>query len=216
MKTIKTQLALATLALLPALSHAAPEEFTIEPGHTFPSFETSHMGLSFWRGKFDKSTGKIWLDRAAKTGKLEITIDMASVNFGMPMMDTRAKSEMFFHVEKYPTATYRGDSITFEGDTPVAVNGQLTMHGVTKSVPLKIVHFQCRMHPMFKREVCGADARAEFDRRDFGITRDVVPTDPNVRLQIQVEALKGAELPRIPTLEELNKMAHPPGDAPKN
>jgi polyisoprenoid-binding protein YceI len=216
MQTIKTRLALAALFLLPALSQAAPEEFTIEPGHTYPSFEASHEGLSFWRGKFDKSSGKIWLDRAAKTGRLDITIDVASVNFGMAMMNTFAKNDHFFDVEKYPTATYHSDSITFEGDVPVAVNGQLTLRGITKSVPLKIVHFKCMMHPMFKREICGADARAEFDRREFGMTRDIVPTDPNVRLSIQVEALRGAELPAIPSMEMLLKMQSQAGVAPKN
>ncbi|MFA9216780.1 MAG: YceI family protein [Sphingomonadaceae bacterium] len=216
MQTIKMRLALAAFALLPALSQAAPEEYTIEPGHTYPSFETSHMGLSLWRGKFDKSRGKIWLDRAAKTGKLDITIDIASVNFGLPMMDTRAKSDHFFDVEKYPTATYRSDSITFEGDVPVAVNGQLTLRGITKSVPLKIVHFKCTIHPMFKREICGADARAEFDRRDFGMNRDIVLTDPNVRLSIAVEALRGAELPAMPTPKMLLEMQSAGDAAPKH
>lgn len=216
MQTIKMRLALAAFALLPALSQAAPEEFTIEPGHTYPSFETSHMGLSLWRGKFDKSSGKIWLDRAAKTGKLDITIDVTSVNFGLAMMDTQAKGDHFFDVEKYPTATYRSDSITFEGDVPVAVNGQLTLRGITKSVPLKIVHFKCTMHPMFKREICGADARAEFDRREFGMTRDIVLTDPNVRLSIAVEALRGAALPPMPTPEMLLKMQSAPDVAAKH
>jgi polyisoprenoid-binding protein YceI len=216
MQTIKTHLAMAAFALLPALSQAAPDEFTIEPGHTYPSFETSHMGLSFWRGKFDKSSGKIWLDRAAKTGKVDITIDVSSVNFGLAMMDTRAKGDHFFDVEKYPTATYHSDSITFEGDVPIAVNGQLTLRGITKPVPLKIVHFNCMMHPMFKREICGADARAEFDRRDFGMSRDIVPTDPNVRLSIEVEALRGAELPPMPSPEMLLKMQSQSDGAPKH
>ncbi len=216
MQPIKTQLALAVFALLPALSFAAPEEFTIEPGHTYPSFETSHMGLSFWRGRFDKSSGKIWLDRAAKTGKLDITINVASVSFGLAMMDTVAKGEHFFDVKKYPTASYHSDSITFEGDVPVAVNGQLTLRGITKPVPLRIVHFKCVMHPMFKREICGADARAEFDRREFGMPRDIVPTDPNVRLSITVEALRGAELPPMPSPEMLLKMQSQPGLAPNH
>jgi polyisoprenoid-binding protein YceI len=134
----------------------------------------------------------------------------------MALMDTFAKNDHFFDVEKYPTATYHSDSITFEGDVPVSVNGQLTLRGITKSVPLKIVHFKCATHPMFKREICGADARAEFDRRDFGMTRDIVPSDPNVRLAIQVEALRGAELPPIPSMEMLLKMQSQPGVAPNH
>jgi polyisoprenoid-binding protein YceI len=96
------------------------------------------------------------------------------------------------------------------------VSGQLTLHGITKPVPLKIDHFKCTMHPMFKREICGADARAEFDRREFGMTTDIVPTDPNVRLSIQVEALRGAGLPPMPTPEMLLKMKSAPDVAPKS
>ena len=174
---------------------AAVEHYTIDPNHTYPSFQAPHMaGISFWRGKFARSRGTVTLDRAARTGSLDITIDTTSIDFGHEKMNNHAKSADMFDVEKFPTATYQSSSIDFEGDTPVGVHGSLTLHGVTKPVFLKIESFKCIMHPVFKREVCGADASAEIDRTDFGISFGVPQSIPTGRitLQIQVEALKDA------------------------
>jgi polyisoprenoid-binding protein YceI len=190
--------ALALCACLAGTAQAAAERYTIEPFHTYPSFEVPHQGISFWRGKFNKTSGKIWLDREKQTGRVEITVDTATANFGLPILDQRVRGEEWFDVEKYPTATYVGDSMTFRGGVPVAVNGQLTLRGVTRPVKLDIVEFKCTEHPMFKREVCGADVRAEFDRREFGMVQDIFDNNGTVRLQIQVEALKGDSIPMPP------------------
>jgi polyisoprenoid-binding protein YceI len=192
------KLASALFAAFAGTTHAAAELYTVEPFHTFPSFEVPHQGTSYWRGKFNKTSGKIWLDRQQQTGRVEITIDAASVNFGLAIMDERARGEYWFDVKKYPTAKYVGESMTFRGGVPVSVSGQFTLRGVTRPLKLEILEFKCKQNPMFKREVCGADARAEFDRRDFGMMHDIVDNNGRVRLQIQVEALKGDTLPAPP------------------
>jgi polyisoprenoid-binding protein YceI len=189
----------------PAL--AAPEVYTIEPGHTYPAFQASHQGISFWLGKFNKTSGKIWLDREHGTGRIEIVVETGSVNFGLPIMDKVMLGEDYFNVAKYPTATYKSGSITFANGVPVAVDGQLTLRGVTKPVKLQVASFKCHKHPMFNREVCGADVRGEFDRTQFGMTKSV-EGDPTVRLIIQVEALKGDTVPSFPG------MGPPPGGTP--
>lgn len=172
---------------------AAVDHYTIDPSHTYPSFQAPHIGgISFWRGKFNKSSGTVTLDREAKSGSIEITIDTASIDFGHDKMNEHAIGPDFFDVAKFPTATYKSTRIVFAGDKPVAVEGELTLHGVTRSVPLKINSFECIPHPFYKREVCGADASAELDRGDFGISYGIgkaIPTG-KVTLQIQVEALK--------------------------
>jgi len=182
--------ALVTTVVLPLAVRAAPEVYTVDSDHTFPSFETSHRGLSHWRGKFNKTTGKIWLDSVGKTGRVEIEVDTRTVNFGLPSMDKALQNEAWLSTEKYPTATYKG-TISYKGDKPAEVNGDFTLRGITIPLKLEIRSFNCEMNPMFKREQCGADARAQFDRREFGMTKDLVPTDPYVRLMIDVEALKG-------------------------
>jgi len=191
-------------------AQAAEEAYSVEPFHTYPSFEAPHQGISYWRGKFNKTSGKIWLDRQNQTGRMEITIDTASVNFGLAMMDDKARSEEWLDVKKYPTARYVGQSMTFRAGAPVSVKGQLTLRGVTRPVQLDIAEFKCMPNPMFKREVCGADARAEFDRREFGMVQDVPGNNGKVRLQIQVEALKGDTLPAPPS----GPPGAPPAGAP--
>ena len=179
------------IALLAAGSTSAfAQTYTIESNHTYPSFEADHMGISVWRGKFEKTTGKIVLDRAAKTGTMDIQIDANSLNFGHAKMNEHAKGPDMFNVAKFPTATYTGTSMKFDGDTPVSVEGDLTLMGVTKPVSLKIAKFKCIMHPMLKREVCGADASAEFKRTDFGLNYATPMFAPEVKLAIQVEAIK--------------------------
>ena len=182
----------AALAVLASSSAFAADTYTIEPNHTFPSFEADHMGgLSVWRGKFTNTSGSIVLDRAAKTGSVDIVIDANTLDFGHAKMNEHAKGADMFDVAKYPTAVYKSKSITFKGDVPAEVNGELTLHGVTKPVKLTINQFKCIQHPMLKREVCGADASATFNRSDFGIDYAVqMGFNPTVKLAIQVEAVK--------------------------
>jgi polyisoprenoid-binding protein YceI len=173
-----------------AASAFAADTYTIEPNHTYPSFEADHMGISILRGKFTKSSGTVVLDRAAKTGSLDITIDANTIDFGHEKLNNHAKTADMFDVAKFPTATYKSNSITFKGDVPATVQGELTLHGVTRPVTLTINKFKCIPHPMLKREVCGADASAEFSRADFGISYGLPRFAPEVKLAIQVEAIK--------------------------
>jgi polyisoprenoid-binding protein YceI len=188
-----TRIAFALLsAILAGGAQAAADTYKIDASHTYPSFEADHFGgLSVWRGKFNKSEGSIVVDNAAKTGSVDITIDTTSLDFGNDKLNEHAKKdEAMFDTAKFPTATYKG-KLVFNGDTPSAVNGELTLHGVTKPVTLKIDKFKCIVHPMSKKNVCGADAVATFNRSDFGITYGTqMGFNPEVRLAIQVEAVK--------------------------
>jgi polyisoprenoid-binding protein YceI len=179
------------VALLAAASTAAfAEKYNIEPNHTFPSFEADHMGISVLRGKFTKSSGSITLDRAAKNGTADITIDTGSIDFGHAKLNEHAKTKDMFNVEQFPIAHFKGTSMKFDGDRPVAVQGEFTLLGVTKPLTLTINKFKCIQHPMLKREVCGADASAEFKRTDFGLNYGTPMLAPEVKLAIEVEALK--------------------------
>jgi polyisoprenoid-binding protein YceI len=188
---MKIQSLLAVLIATSAASAmAAPDTYTIDPAHTYPSFEAHHMGLSYWRGKYKKTSGTIVLDRAAKTGSLDIAIDAGSIDFGLDAMNAHAVKEDIFDVSKYPNISYKSKAITFKGDDPISIEGDLTLHGVTKPVTLVVGRFKCIMHPMHKKEVCGADASGVFNRADFGVTKGIPMFSPEVRLAIQVEAIK--------------------------
>ncbi|WP_371820224.1 YceI family protein [Aquabacterium sp. CECT 9606] len=181
---------LSTLAIGGAAS-AAPVNYTIDPTHTFPSFEADHMGISVWRGKFNKTSGQVTLDRAAGAGTVDVVIDADSVDFGLGIMNDKAKSAELFDTAKYPQARYKGKLDAFVNGAPTQVVGELTLHGVTKPVVLKVNSFKCIPHPMLKRELCGADAAATINRDEFGIDAGKpYGFKMDVTLRIQVEAVQ--------------------------
>ncbi|MDB5974997.1 MAG: polyisoprenoid-binding protein [Nevskia sp.] len=191
---MKKHLMAAAGALAASLSFSVFADvatYQLDPEHTYPSFEADHIGgLSIWRGKFDKSQGTVTLDRAARTGTVEVATDIASVHTGSTALDQKLQTDQFFDSTKFPQATYKG-TIKFEGDKPVSVVGSLTMHGVTKPLTLTIDSFKCMPHPMLKREVCGVDAIGEFDRSDFGVDfGKAYGFSMKTRLLISAEALK--------------------------
>jgi len=187
-------IASATLAIAAGLAAPAfaADTYTIDAMHTFPSFEADHFGgLSVWRGKFNTSSGKITLDKKAGSGTVDITVDAASIDYGLDAMNEKARSAELFDTAKYPTATYKGKLAGFKNGAPTRVEGDLTLHGVTRPLELKIESFKCVPDPMAKRERCGADARASFKRDDFGMPAGKdYGFSMDVNLRIQVEALK--------------------------
>jgi polyisoprenoid-binding protein YceI len=191
MKTFHKLSLLACAALAPS-AWADPVHYTVDPTHTYVSFETPHIqSISFWRGKFDHTeSGSITLDTAAQTGSVDIVIDTSSIDFGNEKLNEHTRSADFFDVTKFPTAEFKGD-IKFDKGAPSKVVGKLSLHGVTRHVTLGIRSFKCIQHPMLKREVCGADAAGRISRSDFGIDKYVdLIGSANVKLAIQVEALK--------------------------
>jgi len=187
-----------TRALLVALacsaaastSLAAPVTYNIDSAHTFPAFEADHFGgLSVWRGKVNSSSGKVVFDRAAKTGTVEVTMEMKSVDTGHDKLNEHLQTAEYLDVAKFPTATYKGTLAKFNGDAPTEVQGELTLHGVTKPVTLKILSFKCMESPMTKKEVCGADAEGTIQRDAFGIEAGKnFGFKMDVKLRISIEA----------------------------
>jgi polyisoprenoid-binding protein YceI len=170
---------------------SAPVTYDIDPAHTYPTFEADHMGgLSLWRGKVNSSAGTIVLDKAAGNGTVEVTMDMRTIDFGHQALNEHAQTPDLFDTATYPTATFSGKLVDFRDGAPTAVEGTLTLHGVTKPVRLAINKFLCKPHPMAQREVCGADASAQINREDFGVSfgKDF-GFDMGVALRISIEAL---------------------------
>ncbi|MEN9844305.1 MAG: hypothetical protein RLZZ612_2134 [Pseudomonadota bacterium] len=184
--------ALSAVAVLSApLAHAEAVTYTIEPTHTFATFEIGHFGASTNRGRFDKKGGAVTLDRAAKTGKVEISIDTTSINTGTAAFDKHLQSADLFDTAKFPTMSFVGDKFSFNGDKVSEVAGQLTLLGKTAPVTLKATQFNCYQSPMLKREVCGGDFEATIDRTTWGMNYGVDWGFPkNVRIVVQVEAVK--------------------------
>ena len=175
-----------------ATALAAPVTYEVDARHTHPHFEADHFGgVSVWRGGFSASGGTIVLDREAQSGTVDVTIDTTTVLTGVPDLDKHLKTGEFLDVEKFPTAQYKGKLAKFANGAPTEVQGNLTLHGVTKPVVLTIKSFKCKAHPMKPgQELCGADAHGTINREDFGITWGKnFGFDMKVDLAIQVEAV---------------------------
>ncbi len=182
--------AMAAAFGLAGTAQAQTATYTIDPTHTFVTFEALHFGTSTTRGRFDKKEGSIQFDRAGKTGKLDITIDMASINTGVAPFDKHLQGTDFFNVAAHPTARFVADNLGFDGDKVTRVNGMLTMLGKTGPVVLTASRFNCYDNPFFKRQVCGGDFETTIKRSQWGMSYGLPGIPDDVRLTVQVEAIK--------------------------
>ena len=185
---ISSALALATAFAAPAL--AAPETYAIDGSHTFPRFSYDHMGLSTQLSKFSRTSGTIVLDKAARTAQVDVTIDMKSVQTGFAPFNDHIQGPDFLDTARFPTATYKSTRVVFDGDKPTAIEGQLTIKGVTRPVTLKVTRFVSVEHPMLKKPALGADATAVIRRSEFNAGAYAPAVGDEVTLSIAVEAVK--------------------------
>lgn len=188
-----TLFALAATGLLATAAHAAPTTYAIDPTHTFATFEIDHFGASVNRARFDKKSGTVQFDKEGKTGKVEVTLDMNSLNSGTAAFDKHLKSADIFNTEKFPEAKFVSDKFVFDGDKLKEVTGQLTLLGQTKPITIKANQFNCYQSPMLKTEVCGGDFEATIDRTQWGADYGVNwGAAKEVRLVLSIEAVKQA------------------------
>ncbi|MDD5247778.1 MAG: YceI family protein [Rhodocyclaceae bacterium] len=184
------RLALLSLAALAAPAFAAPETFVIDNAHTFPRFSYSHLGYSTQLSRFDRTTGKVVLDQAAHTGAVDVVIDMKSVDTGSALFNEHIQGADYFDTAKYPTATFKSTAVRFDGDKPVAVDGNLTIKGVTRPVTLTVTSFQAMPHPMLKRDAIGANATTVVKRTDFNAGKYAPYVGDEVTISLAIEAIK--------------------------
>jgi polyisoprenoid-binding protein YceI len=190
---LKKTLALAALAALAAAAvlPAQAATYAIDPTHTFVTFEFPHFGTSTNRGRFDKKEGTVEFDRAARTGRVELTLEPGSINTGTAALDKHMRGDDFFAAEQFPNAKFVADKFSFDGDKVTEIAGTLTLRGKSNPLVLKARNFNCYTNPMFKREVCGGDFETTLQRSLWGVNWGLNMGAPdNVKLVIQVEAIK--------------------------
>lgn len=188
-KTIASTLtALAVLAGAPAF--AAPETYVLDSRHSFPVFQVNHLGLSLQWGRFKKATGRITIDREARTGTIELSIDAATIDMGLDKWDEVMRGEDYFNVTQFPTLAFRSGRVLFDGDKVSGAEGEFTMLGITRPVTVALSGFNCITHPINKKNVCGGMATATIRRSEYGMTKGIPGTADEVRLNMAVEAFK--------------------------
>lgn len=181
---------LALAATLSTAALAAPETYVIDGNHTLPRFSYSHFGYSTQLSRFDKASGKIVIDRAAKTGSVNVTIATASVDTGLPLFNEHIQAEDFLDTAQYPTATFTSSKVNFDGDRIASVDGTLTLKGVSKPVTLSVTSFQCMPHPMLKKDAIGADAHVVVKRSEFNAGKYAPNVGDDVTITVSLEAIK--------------------------
>ena len=178
----------AAVAAAPAL--AAPETYVVDGNHTFPRFSYNHLGYSIQMSRFDKATGTVTLDKAAKTAAVDIVIDTKSVNTGSATFNEHIQGEDFLDTAKHPTATFKSTKVNFDGDKPASIEGNLTLKGVTKPVTLTVTNFKAAPHPMLKKDAIGANATTKVKRTDFNMGKNAPYVGDEVTIDIAIEAVK--------------------------
>jgi polyisoprenoid-binding protein YceI len=192
------RIALGALALaLPLAAVSAPESYTLDPYHTYPHFAVDHFGVSTMWGRFNKSSGKFTIDRAAKKGSVELTVETASLDTGdndkgsrPRSRDEHLKSADFFNVAEFPRMTFKAAEVKFDGDNPAEVSGQITLLGVTRPLVLKVERWSCRDNPFNKKPMCGGNASGAFKRSDFGMKYALPAVGDDIRLYVEFEGYK--------------------------
>ena len=179
------------LAILLVLLLSAPARgasYRFDPDHTFPLFEIDHLGFSTQHGRFNASRGTLEYDAVKRTGSMEVVIDAGSLDTGNPARDAVLKGPAWFDVSRYPVITFRGQQFLFDQDQPVAVEGELTMLGITQPIRLEIIRLKCGLNIVTRRRTCGADAGGTLRRSQFGMRTGLPFVGDEVNLRIQAEA----------------------------
>ena len=187
----------AALLALPIAAFAATDSYTVDPLHSSVNFTVDHLGLTNIYGRFTKFSAKYSMDKAAKTGAMEASVDTASVDTNENDKGSRARSRDehlrsadFFNAAEFPKMTYKSTKVAFTGDTPSAVEGNLTLLGVTHPVALTIERFKCNPAAGNAKERCGGVAVGKLKRSDFGMKRGVPNIGDEITLVLAFEGDK--------------------------
>jgi polyisoprenoid-binding protein YceI len=181
-------LAFAIVMSTPAL--AVPETFVIDNNHTFPSFSYSHFGYTLQTSRFNKTSGKVVLDKTAKSGSVDVLIDTLSVDTGSALFNEHIQGADFLDTSTYPTASFKSTRVTFDGDKPATIDGNLTLKGVTRPVTLKVTGYQFMVNPMVKKDAIGANATTTVKRTEFNAGKYAPNVGDEVTINIAIEAIK--------------------------
>ena len=187
---MKTSILALIIGSTLSFSAMSATSYTVDPKHTFPSFEINHLGFSIQRGRFNQTSGKVLLAPESATGSIHIAIETASISTGLAKLEEHLRSKDFLDAGRYPQITFVSDKLSFNKDQLVAADGILTLHGIAKPVHLTVDHFYCGMNMIAMKYTCGANAITTIKRSDFGVDKYVPTIADEVNIAIQIEATK--------------------------
>ncbi len=184
------------LALVSALAYpAAAATYQIDPVHTTISFSVKHMVISRVQGRFDKFSGTVdYVPGKPKLWKAEAHIDAASIDTRIQMRDNDVRSSNFLDVKKYPEIVFKSVRVESVKGNTANLLGNLTIHGVTKPVVLKMAIGGVVKDPWGNQRL-GAVATTSINRRDFGLVynkmleKGGLLVGNRIKIKLDVEAI---------------------------
>ena len=181
---------ISTALLVWAVSaQAEPETYVIDNSRTTSQFSYRYLGLASQTSRFEKIRGTVVLDRNARSGSAEVSIDATSVSTGQAALDAEMQSADFFDTANYPVITFRSGNMSLNGGES-SLSGELTIKGVTRPVTLAVTRFQCMQDPTFKVETCGAEATLTVKRSDFNMGKYAFLVSNDITLSLALKAVK--------------------------
>jgi polyisoprenoid-binding protein YceI len=182
---------LVSLLLIGSIGAAQAETktYTIDPSHTQVYASYLHMGFANIAIRFNKVEGEFLFDATKPVNSsLNIKVPINSIDTGVEKLDKHLSSPDFFDVEKFPEATFKSTKVTTAGKGKLKLLGDLTIHGITKSVSFDVTINGIAMHPMRKTPSAGFDAVTKIKRSDFGLAAYVPNVGDEVNMRITMEA----------------------------
>jgi polyisoprenoid-binding protein YceI len=169
--------------------------YTLDLAHIYPQFEIRHLLFFTLHGQFRHVEGTVTMDRKNALGSVEAIIDVKSLDTGFATRDEVLLAAPFFDAAKYPTITYKSTKVTYQGKDRATVQGDFTLHGVTRPLTLHVTRISCSMNPLMKKNVCRFDAWADIKRSDFGMTTYLPVIQDKVKLVINSDAIETTVAP---------------------
>jgi len=181
---------LLSLCLIPP-AKAATSTWQIDPAHTAAQFAVKHLMTSTVRGQFKGVTGTVvWDDQDVTRSSVNVTIDATTIDTGTAPRDADLRSANYFDVAKYPTLTFKSTKIEQAGSGKLKVTGDLTIHGVTKSVVLEVDGPSAVIKDPWGNARSAIAATTKVNRQDFGVSGGAGAVGDDISITIDMEMIK--------------------------
>ncbi len=187
-----SHLLLAGAMAFGSLSSAqAADKYTFDQLHSQVLFFVDHMGFAKSEGEFLKIDGSFTVDEAdLSKSTIDVSIPIDSLEMDDEKWNEHVKSADLFDAAQFPTMTFKSTSVAVTGEKTADVTGDLTLHGVTKPVVLKVTHNKTGPNPMTGKSEIGFSATASLKRSDFGMSYGIPNVGDDVEIRLEVEAIK--------------------------
>ena len=188
--TIKAASRAIVLALASFAAAAGAATFRVATEETNVAFAVSNCGIGTHLGRFDLTWGKITLDPERRSGSIDFVVDVGSVNTGWDLRDAFLKSDLMFDVQRYPSIRFHSTRLAYDGPRLVAVDGEMTLHGVTRQVRFDVTRMECGPETALGHAGCGALVSGRISRSAFGMSFAYPLVGDEVALDFSIKAIR--------------------------